>query len=356
MTEKKKSFRTLNQYIRPKKVQNFGGKYYRGNNIPIDVCRYHDDYGRNFYREFSEQFANRDKKYTIKEDGFSVVRLPGRDNFSRFAPYIAKFRLADGKVYSAPTAGDFRRTLPDGPRGADSYLAMKQRVESLIAFEKMLKSLEKFEKRTEDIETIIEKLTEYLYLSDPKYRAHDYFHWRWLPKEGLPQPEIVGIHTPLWGSRLDLALVLLRGAYEQVRTNLHGLYYARLGPHSPKWRGMLTIRPKSRLVSDVPRYEWVFLVYSKKVGRISYKTNLLAGSKDGAKAKIYLHGKYPTRRDLNGTRFDGIRPNIERSSIITSILDRFGDRLDELARQADKIIKRGRPKKKRKNSRECSLV
>ncbi len=338
--EKKKSFRTLNQYIRPKKVENFGVDDYYGNNRPINVCRYHDTYGKNFYREFATQFADREKKYTLKEDGFSIERVPSRNRYSRFGPYRVKFRLADGKVYSAPTAADFRRTLPDGPRGADSYLAMKRRVESISAFERMLKSLEKFEqKETADIETIIWELSAFLHETDPRYRVHDYFHWRWLPKMDLPEQEIVGPYTPIWGARLDLALVLLRGAYEQVRANLHGLYYGRLGRHSPKWRGLLTIRPDGRRASDVPRYVWTFLVYSKVMGNISYKSYLLAGSKDGAKAKIKLRGRYPCYKDLTGSRFNQFRPNLLRSATITRVLKQFGDRLDELAKQGSKPVK-----------------
>ncbi len=338
--EKKKSFRTLNQYIRPKKVENFCSKYYRGNNVPIDVCRYHDTFGQIFYSTFAAQLAARENRYTAEKDGFSVVRAKSHDPYSRFSPYIARFTLAYGNVHSAPTATDFRIAFPDSPRGADSYLDMKHRVQKIIAFEKFLKAIEKFERRTsKDLEEIIENLTLFLRETDPKYRAHDYLHWRWLPKEGLPEQEIVGPHTPLLGARLDLAMVLLRGAYERVRGDLHGLYYGKLGRHSPKWRGLLTIRPKSRLVSDVPRYEWVFLLYSKSMGGITYKTYLLVGSKEGAKAKIKLRGRYPSYKDLTGPRFDPFRANLLREAIITRVLDRFGDRLDEIAKEAEKRIK-----------------
>ena len=338
MKEKKeKVFRTFNQYIRPKIPQNVGSKYYRGNNKPIDVCRYHDTYDRGLgilTEDRKKLFLERD--YTVKKDGFSVVRRKCSNPYCRFCPHIRQFRLADGKLYTAPTAEDFRRTLPDGPRGRDSYLKMKHRVERIIEQEKRVSWLIKFEKKMmTELDTIIEHLGQQMREVDTELLPYDAFHFRWAPLPNLPEQEIVGPYTPLWGARLDLALVLLRGAYEEVRRNLYGFYHGRRGPHSVKWSGLLLPATARRTEADVPRYPWRFLLFSKVMGTLTYKTYLtVGGGAGGVSVKRKLQGKYPIQADLAPWFYLGVRSNILASSYRTRTLDQLGDVLATLLREA----------------------
>jgi hypothetical protein len=338
MKEKKeKVFRTFNQYIRPKIPQNIGSRYYRGNNKPIDVCRYHDTYDVGIGYIFSDYTVILHKEYSLKKDGFSVVRRKCANPYCRFCPHIRHFRLADGKLYTSPTAADFRRTLPDGPRMVNTYMDMKRRVEKLIRFEKEISWLNKFEKNVmEELSLIIDYFSKEMREADQETHQYDAYHFRWAQLQDLPEQEIVGPYTPLWGARLDQALVLLRGAYEEVRRGLHAFYYGRLGGHSNKWSELLFPVPAHRTVGDVPRYQWRYIVFSKTTRTITYKSHLLVGGKGGVKIKRLLKGQYPSQADLAPWRYQGLRSNILAYAHKTRQLDQLGDLLNRLIRSAKK--------------------
>jgi hypothetical protein len=205
-------FRTFNQYVRPTIPQKIGAKYYRGNNKPIDICRYHDTYDVGIGIIYSDYARLIHKEYSLKKDGFFVVRRNCSNPHCRFCPHIRQFRLADGKLYTSPTAEDFRRTLPDGPLMVPTYLMMKHKTEKLIRFEKEIAWLGKFEKKIMgELDQIIEHFSNQMREVDKELVPYDAFYFRWAPLADLPEQEIVGPYTPLWGARLDQALVLLRG-------------------------------------------------------------------------------------------------------------------------------------------------
>lgn len=336
---KKEIFRTFNQFVRPNIPLNIGAKYYRGINRPIDVCRYHDTYDVGIGYVYSDYEKMLHKPYSVKKDGFSVIRRNCTNPHCRFCPHIRHFRLADGKLYTAPTAEDFRRTLPDGPLRVPTYLMMKHKTEKLIRFEKEIAWLGKFEKKImEELDHMIEYFAEQMRDVDTGMIPYDAFHFRWVPLPNLPEQEIVGVYTPLWGARLDLALVLLRGAYEEMRRSLHGFYFGRLGKHSVAWSGLLFPASAHRTAGDVPRYQWRYIVFSKTTGSITYKSHLLVGGRDGVQVKKYLSGKYPSYADLASWRFTGLRSNIRAAVRRSQTLDQLGDLLNALIHSAKKEL------------------